>query len=78
MSAESPQPAPGFEANLDELEKIVKQLEAGELPLEQSLELFEKGMALSAACREQLEKAEMRVETLIRKGQQVVAQPFTK
>jgi exodeoxyribonuclease VII small subunit len=56
-----------FEASLDELEKIVKELEGGDLPLEKSLELFEKGMNLSEACRKQLEQAETRVEMLIRK-----------
>ena len=56
-----------FEKSLDELEKIVKELEGGDLPLEKSLELFEKGMSLSDACRKQLEQAETRVEMLIRK-----------
>jgi exodeoxyribonuclease VII small subunit len=60
-------PVVSFEACLDELEKIVKELEGGDLPLERSLELFEKGMGLSDACRKQLEQAETRVETLIRK-----------
>jgi exodeoxyribonuclease VII small subunit len=56
-----------FETSLDELEKIVKELEGGDLSLEKSLELFEKGMNLSDACRKQLEQAETRVEMLIRK-----------
>ena len=56
-----------FETCLDELEKIVKELETGDLPLEKSLELFEKGMNLSDSCRKQLEQAETRVEMLIRK-----------
>ncbi len=46
---------------------MVKELEAGDLTLERSLELFEKGMALSETCRKQLEEAETRVEMLIRK-----------
>jgi len=69
-------PAESFESSLDELEKVVKQLEAGDLPLERSLELFEKGMALSEACRKQLENAETRVEMLIRKDGKVQAEPF--
>ncbi len=69
-------PAESFETSLDELEKVVKQLEAGDLPLERSLELFEKGMALSEACRKQLENAETRVEMLIRKDGKMQAEPF--
>lgn len=65
-----------FEAGLEELERIVKELEKGDLPLEQSLALFETGMRLSAECKRQLEEAESRVEILIRKGTDVVAVPF--
>jgi exodeoxyribonuclease VII small subunit len=68
--------SPNFEASLDELERIVKELERGDLPLEQSLALFEKGVALSAACKQELELAETRVEMLTRRGAQVVAVPF--
>src|ERR1700733_15366809 len=65
-----------FEACLDELEKVVKELEAGDLPLERSLELFEKGVSLSETCRKQLEEAETRVEALTRRGNKVAAEPF--
>jgi exodeoxyribonuclease VII small subunit len=65
-----------FEASLDELEKVVKELEAGNLPLERSLELFEKGMTLSEVCRKQLENAETRVEILIRKDGKMQPEPF--
>jgi exodeoxyribonuclease VII small subunit len=77
--AENPtaaQPVQSFESSLDELEKVVKELEAGDLPLERSLQLFERGMELSDACRKQLEEAETRVETLIRKEGKIVAEPF--
>jgi exodeoxyribonuclease VII small subunit len=67
---------PPFEKGLDEMEAIVKKLESGELPLEESLELFEQGMRLSAICRKRLEEAETRVETLVRRGTAVVAEPF--
>ncbi|MGA2269967.1 MAG: exodeoxyribonuclease VII small subunit [Bryobacteraceae bacterium] len=70
------QPAESFEASLDELERVVKELEAGDLPLERSLELFERGMSLSDACRKQLEEAETRVEMLIRKEGKIAAEPF--
>jgi exodeoxyribonuclease VII small subunit len=65
-----------FEKNVEELESVVKQLEAGELPLEQALSLFERGVELSESCRKQLEAAETRVEVLIRKGNSVQATPF--
>ncbi|HEY2018791.1 MAG TPA: exodeoxyribonuclease VII small subunit, partial [Bryobacteraceae bacterium] len=58
-------PVESFEACLDELEKVVKQLEAGDLSLETSIALFERGMGLSDTCRQQLEQAETRVDMLI-------------
>jgi exodeoxyribonuclease VII small subunit len=69
-------PAKSFEASLEELERIVKELEKGDLPLEQSLALFESGMRLSADCKRQLEEAESRVELLMRRGSEMVAVPF--
>lgn len=71
-----PEPVVSFETSLDELEKVVKQLEGGDLSLDRSLELFERGMALSDTCRKQLEAAETRVEMLIRKDGKTVAEPF--
>ena len=70
------QPAVSFEVSMDELEKVVKELEGGDLSLDRSLELFERGMSLSDACRKQLEEAETRVEMLIRKDGKMVAEPF--
>ena len=67
---------PSFESSLQELERIVKELEKGDLPLEQSLALFESGMRLSAECKRQLEEAESRVEILMKKGSEIVAVPF--
>jgi exodeoxyribonuclease VII small subunit len=69
-------PVESFEACLDELEQVVKQLEAGDLPLERALELFERGMGLSESCRKQLEEAETRVEMLIRKEGRIQPEPF--
>lgn len=68
--------SPSFEASLEELERIVKELEKGDLPLEQSLTLFERGMRLSSECKRQLEEAESRVEILMKKGAEMVAVPF--
>jgi exodeoxyribonuclease VII small subunit len=70
------QPIPKFETSLEELEKIVRELEAGDLPLERSLELFERGVGLSEQCRKQLEEAETRVETLVRRGNKVSPEPY--
>ena len=72
----SARPAESFETSLDELERVVKELEAGDLSLERSIELFERGMGLSDACRKQLEEAETRVEVLIRKEGKIAAEPF--
>jgi exodeoxyribonuclease VII small subunit len=69
-------PAASFESSLDELEKVVKELEAGDLSLDRSIQLFERGMSLSDTCRTQLEEAETRVEMLIRKEGKMVAEPF--
>lgn len=66
-----------FEASLEELERIVKELEKGDLPLEQSLSLFESGMKLSGDCKRILEEAETRVEILTRRGGETVAVPFS-
>ena len=55
-----------FEASLEELERIVRELERGDLPLEKSLELFEQGVKLSRACQERLSEAERRIEILTR------------
>lgn len=74
--ADGEQPVLTFEKSLEELEKIVRELEAGELPLERSIELFERGVALSEQCRKQLEEAETRVEMLVRRGAKTVAEPF--
>lgn len=55
-----------FEASLKELEQIVEQLEAGDLPLERSLELFEQGVKLSRDCQKRLDEAERKVELLLK------------
>ena len=73
---EEEQPQRSLEAGLQELESVVKQLEAGDLTLEKALELFEKGVQLSEACRRQLEDAESRVELLTRRGNLVRTEPF--
>lgn len=58
-----------FEAAIAELETIVKKLEEGDLPLEKSLELFERGVQLSRFCHTRLEDAEKRIEILNERGE---------
>lgn len=65
-----------FEQALDELEKLVQQLESGDLPLEETLALFERGVALSDSCRKQLESAETRIEVLLKRAGEVKPEPF--
>lgn len=57
---------PSFEESLKKLETIVDQLEKGDLPLEDSLKLFEEGVGLSAVCKQELETAEGKVQILIK------------
>lgn len=57
---------PSFEESLTRLEEIVAQLERGDLPLEESVRLFEEGTRLSELCRKQLEDAEGKVEMLVK------------
>jgi exodeoxyribonuclease VII small subunit len=65
-----------FEECLERLEKIVQELEKGEIPLEKSLTLFEEGMKLSATCRNQLEEAEGKVEILLKQNGKLQTEPF--
>ena len=54
-----------FEDQLTELEKVVEQLERGDLPLEDSVALFERGVHLSNACKLELARAESRIQVLL-------------
>jgi exodeoxyribonuclease VII small subunit len=58
-----------FEAALTELDAIVKKLEEGDLALEKSLELYERGVQLSRFCHARLEEAERRIEVLNERGE---------
>ncbi|HKR20991.1 MAG TPA: exodeoxyribonuclease VII small subunit [Pyrinomonadaceae bacterium] len=64
-----PEQSRTFEASLEALERIVRQLESGDLPLDKSLELFEQGIRLSRECQERLNQAERRIEILLRDNQ---------
>ena len=64
-----------FESSLAALEKVVRDLERGDLPLEESLKLFEQGVRLTRECQERLNEAERRIEVLLRdhEGRPVVS-----
>ena len=62
-----------FESAIKELEAIVKALEEGDLALEQSLGLFERGIQLSRFCHTRLEDAERRIELLTSQGERAAA-----
>jgi exodeoxyribonuclease VII small subunit len=67
---------PKFEECLQRLEAIVKEMEKGDLPLEESLKLFEEGVALSGCCRKELEAAEGKIEILLRHDGKLQAEAF--
>jgi exodeoxyribonuclease VII small subunit len=57
-----------FEKKLTDLESIVQRLEQGDLPLEESVRLFEEGMKLSGDCKQELDAAEGRIQLLVEQG----------
>lgn len=67
-----------FETALTDLEQLVLRMESGELSLEDSLQAFEQGVALTRQCQQALSKAEQRVQVLLEKNGESVAQPFTE
>jgi exodeoxyribonuclease VII small subunit len=66
-----------FEQALNELERIVAELESGQAPLERSIEMYERGAALKAHCEGRLEAARLRVEKIVMgpQGQAERAEP---
>ena len=70
-------PKEKFEDALNKLEKIVSELEEGDIPLEESLKLFEEGIRLSRLCNQKLDEAEKKVEILSKgKDGMLKARPF--
>jgi exodeoxyribonuclease VII small subunit len=65
-----------FEEHLTKLEKIVAQLESGDLTLEDSVRLFEEGVQLSDACKKELEVAEGKIQLLVQRGKHMVPTEF--
>ena len=67
-----------FEENLKKLEDIVEQLESGEINLEKSVELYEKGMILKNNCQEKLKKVEIQIKKIKIKNNQITKEDFEK
>lgn len=66
-----------FEKSFQSLEKIVQRLEAEELPLDESLQLFEEGIRLSRFCHQRLEEVEKKIELILADAKgQPVTEPF--
>jgi exodeoxyribonuclease VII small subunit len=65
-----------FEAALAELEALVAQMEEGDLPLEDALRQFERGVTLTQQCQQALKQAEQKVEILMEKAGTLEAEPF--
>jgi exodeoxyribonuclease VII small subunit len=67
----------GLEKSLEELEALVARLEGGDLPLEQALKEFERGVKLTRQCQTALQEAEQKIEILLRKTEQAEPSEFT-
>lgn len=70
-----------FEAALAELERVVQELERGELPLDEAILRYQSGMRLVRACRDRLKVAEQRIEMVLaqeqEQGREIVTRPFS-
>ena len=66
-----------FEVSLTELEQLVDRMEQGNLPLEESLKLFERGVALTRSCQKALKDAEQKVHILLEENGEPSLKPFT-
>ncbi|MEA1985816.1 MAG: exodeoxyribonuclease VII small subunit [Euryarchaeota archaeon] len=65
-----------FEDSLDELEEIVDKLEHGQLTLEESIAIFERGMKLAYQCNQQLVESEQKIEQLVEENGRLRQEPF--
>lgn len=65
-----------FEESMQELEKLVEQMELGDISLDESLKAFERGIKLTRACQQALQDAEQKVQILLEKNGQQNLEPF--
>ncbi len=77
MATAAEQQPPEFEQALAELESLVGRLEQGDLPLEEALRVFERGVQLTRQCQNALKAAQQRVEMLTQRDGQAEIEPFT-
>ena len=68
---------PDFETAMRDLEELVERLEQGDLPLEESLAAFERGVMLTRTCQTALREAEQKVEILLKKAGGPAVEDFT-
>jgi len=68
--------APDFEQALAELETLVERLESGDLPLDEALQTFERGVALTRQCQGALKAAQQKVEILLKRSADAGVEPF--
>jgi exodeoxyribonuclease VII small subunit len=71
------EPLPDFETAMRDLEELVVRLEHGDLPLEESLAAFERGVMLTRTCQTALKEAEQKVEILLKKAGEPAVEDFT-
>jgi len=78
MATRNPNEAPklDFETAMRDLEELVERLEQGELPLEESLAAFERGVMLTRSCQTALKEAEQKVEILLKKAGEPSVEDF--
>ena len=74
--ARNPQ-EPAFEQSLAELEQLVQRLEGGELPLDEALKTFERGIELTRHCQTALKAARQKVDILLKRSGQLEVEPFS-
>ena len=67
-----------FEKSLEKLKGIVEDLESGDLPLKESLEKFQSGIDIIKQCYKELETAELKIETIIKKDGKIITEPLGK
>lgn len=77
-AATSDSAAPAFEQILQELEGLVTQLESGDLPLDEALRTFERGVRLTRECQAALTAAQQKVQLLLQRGESVVLEEFDR
>ena len=68
---------PDFEEALAELEGLVERLERGDLPLDEALKTFERGVELTRHCQSSLKSAQQKVEILLKRGNTAEIEPFS-